>query len=76
MENKADKREIGQIGESVVCRFLKKQDFQIIKRNYWKKWGEIDIIAKKSDILHFVEVKTVSYENPENVIYETFIYKK
>ena len=29
-----------------------------MERNYRKKWGEIDIIAEKDNILHFVEVKT------------------
>ena len=71
MSIKTNKQRVGKIGEDIVCRFLMKQDFQIIERNYWKKWGEIDIIAKKSNILHFVEVKTVSYKNLENVIYET-----
>jgi len=71
MSIKTNKQKVGKIGEDIICRFLMKQDFQIIERNYWKKWGEIDIIAKKSNILHFVEVKTVSYKNLESVIYET-----
>jgi len=32
-------------------------------RNYLKKWGEIDVIAEKGGVIHFVEVKTVSREN-------------
>jgi putative endonuclease len=32
----------------------------IVERNYRKKWGEIDIIAQKTGVVHFVEVKTVS----------------
>ena len=54
---------IGQIGEDIACRFLVKQGFSIVERNYQKKWGEIDIIAKKGKMLYFVEVKTVSREN-------------
>ena len=70
MNNKHNQN-VGKIGEETACKFLMKHGYQIILRNYWKKWGEIDIIAKKSNILHFVEVKTVSYKNLENVIYET-----
>ena len=52
--------EIGELGENIACRFLKEKGFEILGRNYRKKWGEIDIIAKKSGIIHFVEVKSVS----------------
>ena len=60
-----EKREIGNIGENLACKFLKKEGLKIVERNYWKKWGEIDIIAenKKNKKLHFVEVKTVSCGN-------------
>ena len=34
----------------------------VLERNYWKKFGEIDIIAQKGSDLHFVEVKTVTRE--------------
>ncbi|HED37005.1 MAG TPA: hypothetical protein ENI76_01970 [Ignavibacteria bacterium] len=57
------KQKIGKIGEDIACRFLVNRGFVVIERNYWKKWGEIDIISKKNGILHFVEVKTVSCEN-------------
>lgn len=58
-----NKQKIGIMGENIACRFLKtKHNFKIIKRNYRKKWGEIDIIAEKNNVIHFVEVKTVSCE--------------
>ncbi|PIQ68357.1 MAG: hypothetical protein COV91_04465 [Candidatus Taylorbacteria bacterium CG11_big_fil_rev_8_21_14_0_20_46_11] len=50
----------GKLGESVACKFLKDKKFSIICRNYRKKWGEIDIIAVKKNVLYFIEVKTVS----------------
>ncbi|MDO8555261.1 MAG: YraN family protein [bacterium] len=53
---------VGQIGEEIVVKHLVKQGFDILDRNYRKKYGEIDIVAKKDGILHFVEVKTVSCE--------------
>ena len=57
--NKNNKN-IGKIGEETACMFLMKQGYQIVARNYWKKWGEIDIVALKGKTTHFVEVKTVS----------------
>ncbi|MBM2817528.1 MAG: hypothetical protein HW401_118 [Parcubacteria group bacterium] len=59
MNNKHNQN-IGKIGEETACKFLMKRGYQIVLRNYWKKWGEIDIIAKKDQIIYFVEVKTVS----------------
>lgn len=60
MNDKEHNQNIGKIGEETACKFLMKQGYQIISRNYWKKWGEIDIVAKKDKITHFVEIKTVS----------------
>ncbi len=51
---------IGKLGEEIAERYLRNKGFTIIGRNFLRKWGEIDIICKKEDIVHFVEVKTVS----------------
>lgn len=51
---------IGMLGEELVAKFLMKRGFNVIDRNFRKKWGEIDVIATKKNILHFVEVKSVS----------------
>ena len=53
---------IGKFGEDIACMFLKKHGYKIVERNYLKKWGELDIVAKKGKKLLFVEVKTVSCE--------------
>ncbi|PCI20910.1 hypothetical protein COB64_01485 [Candidatus Wolfebacteria bacterium] len=53
-------QKIGEIGEDLACRFLVKHKYSVIERNFTKKWGEIDIIASKSNVLHFIEVKTKS----------------
>ncbi len=47
-----------RIGEDVACKFLEKQGFKIIERNFRKSYGEIDIIAIERDTLVFIEVKT------------------
>lgn len=49
----------GYFGESIACEYIKKRGFQIISRNYFAGYGqEIDIIALKSDLIIFLEVKT------------------
>ncbi len=55
-----EKQKIGQIGEDFACEYLKKIGYEVIERNYLKKWGEIDIVTKKGNKLHFIEVKSVS----------------
>lgn len=56
------KQKLGQIGETLAVMFLVKRGFAVIERNYTKPYGEIDIVACKDGLWHFVEVKTVSYE--------------
>ncbi|MEK7634911.1 MAG: YraN family protein [Patescibacteria group bacterium] len=56
----AKHNETGTVGENIASNFLTKKGFEVICRNYRKKWGEIDVIAEKDKVLHFVEVKTVS----------------
>lgn len=65
----------GKIGEGTACVFLMKQGYTIVDRNYWKKWGEIDIVAEKRGITHFVEVKAVSREGLGDVAHETGDYR-
>lgn len=58
--SKTEKRKIGDIGEEFTCRFLEKRGYKIVERNYLKKWGEIDVVAKNKDGLHFIEVKSLT----------------
>jgi len=53
---------IGYIGEDIATKWLALHSYTIVDRNFRRKWGEIDIICKKAKRIHFVEVKTVSYE--------------
>lgn len=53
-------QKVGALGEELVARFLMKRGFTVTDRNFRKKWGELDVIAVKKNILHFVEVKSVS----------------
>lgn len=65
--NKANNKVIGNYGEQIAANYLKSQGFNVIGRNYLKKWGEIDIVARRTEKIHFVEVKTVSYETKEHL---------
>jgi putative endonuclease len=72
MNNKDKSRKfVGKFGEDIACEFLMKQGFEIRDRNYLRKYGEIDIVAIKRGMYHFVEVKSVSCESVENVFHET-----
>ena len=61
----------GNLGENVATEFLLQNGYTIIERNWRHKHWEIDIIASKSNTLHFVEVKTRTnkkFGNPEESI--------
>lgn len=49
----------GDNSETLATHFLEQEGFIILERNYFaRKLGEIDIIAQKDDVLHFIEVKS------------------
>lgn len=53
---------VGNYGELITANHLKRKGFTLLEMNYLRKWGEIDVIVQKDKKIHFVEVKTVSYE--------------
>ena len=48
----------GLIGEKIASNFLRKKGFLILDKNFKLKFGEIDLVAKKGNTIHIVEVKT------------------
>lgn len=52
------RKNVGDCGEEFAAQLLTNAGFRIIERNYSTKAGEIDIIALKDGVIHFVEVKT------------------
>ena len=53
------KKLLGGIGERKAERYLKKNKYKILAKNYTTHFGEIDIIAKsKEEEIIFIEVKT------------------
>lgn len=47
----------GKQAEDEACRYLKRNGYHILNRNYTSRFGEIDIIARKIDTISFIEVK-------------------
>lgn len=70
-------RNKGNLAEKKACLFLQKHNFKIIEQNFYaKKLGEIDIIASKDEVYHFIEVKSASsYEVAINNITSSKISK-
>ena len=64
---KLQNKVIGNQGELIVANHLKRKGFTVLEMNYLRKWGEIDVIVIKNNKIHFVEVKTVSYETKSDL---------
>ncbi len=65
------RQDIGKWSENLAVGFLKKSGYKIIKRNVRFNFGEIDIVAKKDNVLVFVEVRfreTDIYGDPLSTI--------
>ena len=72
-------RSVGNLGEDIACKFLEKNGFVIAARNYRKKWGELDVVAREGDMLtrethknfsariHFFEVKSINVWSLDNI---------
>ena len=62
--SQVDKRHIGKLGEEIVVRHLLANDYTIVYKNFLIKGSEIDIVAKKGDVLFLCEVKTIQATLP------------
>ena len=52
------RRAQGDAAEDRACRHLDRSGFTIVERNFRTRGGEIDIVARKGDVLVFVEVRS------------------
>ena len=59
---KTERRLLGDFGEKAACRYLRKQHYRILERNYVCAHREVDLIAENREFLVFVEVKTRTYD--------------
>lgn len=73
MNKKTSNQQKGTTGENLATNYLIENGFIIVERNWRYKHCEIDIICKKNNKLHFIEVKTrlsKQFGNPEESINE------
>lgn len=67
-------KNIGDSGEEFAARILEEMGFTVLERNFHTQYGEIDIVASRDGILHFIEVKTRTSNNygfPADAVTET-----
>jgi putative endonuclease len=50
----------GATAERAVCGDLERLGYLILEQNWRRPWGEIDVIAEKDKVIHFVEVKAAT----------------
>ena len=48
----------GDRAEEKAVVFLIENAYTVIERNFYSRFGELDIIATKENVLHFIEVKS------------------
>jgi len=53
-----DRRQTGSLAENSASAFLETQGFTIVARNFLRRVGELDIVARAGDLLIIAEVRT------------------
>lgn len=53
-----DREEIGRLGEEAAVKRLRQAGYEICARNWRSGSYELDIVARRYDTLHIIEVKT------------------
>ena len=63
------KRKIGNLGEAAATKYLKQHKYKILERNYVYSNHEIDVIARRGDVIAYVEVKARTVR--DDALYES-----
>lgn len=53
-----DRRQTGSLAENSAAAFLEAQGFDIVARNFTRRVGELDVVARAGDLLVIAEVRT------------------
>lgn len=52
-----NRRQEGALREEQAVCYLTEQGYEILERNYWCRFAELDVVAKEGAYICFVEVK-------------------
>jgi putative endonuclease len=55
---RTQKQLIGLAAENIAAEFLRAQGLEILERNYLRRLGELDIVARDREVLVIAEVRT------------------
>jgi putative endonuclease len=72
---KQHNKQTGELGEKLAGEYLRGKGYKILEQNYRTRYAEIDLVAKKKDVLVIIEVRTKigeQFGTPE----ETLNWKK
>ena len=67
----ADHNSTCAAGETMAVKYLTEKEFIILHKNWRHRHWEVDIIATKQTVLHFIEVKTrrtKKFGHPEEAV--------
>ncbi len=69
--NSSHNRKIGGWGETCAAEYLATKGYELVATNIRTPYGEIDLIARRADVLYFIEVKartSRSFGLPEEAV--------
>jgi putative endonuclease len=59
----AKHNQTGKLGETIAAPYLIEKGYHLLHQNWRHSHWEVDIIASKEDVLHFIEIKTRRTKN-------------
>jgi len=65
----------GRFGEQCAAKHLQAAGYIIVEKNFRTRWGEVDIISTRENLIAFVEVKTWRGVDPQE-LYRVFTTAK
>jgi putative endonuclease len=52
------RQHLGRLGERLAAEHFSRLGFEVLARNHYTRWGELDLVLSDGDTLVFCEVKT------------------
>jgi putative endonuclease len=71
-----EKKELGRLGEELAWHHYQKENYQLLKKNYYSQGSELDLVLWKEETLIIVEVKMRKKISQEVILKELLPPKK